>query len=594
MKDQQSKDELLASVTRMIENIQRTLPNSTQLSKLQDLYADIEQDYYTIVVVGEFKHGKSTFVNALLGQDIMPVDVTPTTATINAVFYDGNPQVEIVKTNGSIENRPLTADVLNQYTAAAEFDPDQIKYLKLFLPIPLLEKRVVLVDTPGVNDLNQHRSDITFQFIPRADVILFMLDMTAPMKRSEQEFLKKYLMGQGTEKIIYVANFLDRVNEEEIDEILELIQKRLEQITRQATPMVYPVSALEAFEGKIQQQEEKLAFSGLPEIEDRIQGLIHNGARGKEKLTHFYQHFQFILEQIQKEVETAEVLSKESTEALISQTAVIQNWLSQQAVWEGQIQEYIGKREDDIRFMVRKSITFFGDKLREDITQRIQLFQGPGIKSFIESQLPLIIRTQFTQWIDQYADYIHELLTKLEKEISQGLSDVFKQSVSIHAYQGERIGIPTELPIFTPSVGNTNVKAGLVVGGISTVAMLLGGSFIIPVVGMAGLPMIQQWMAEKQVETIKPEILTHALQHIDSLLDQFQLHLDRYISKAVYDIKEQALLEFIRLLQYVKSVINEEIEIKNQQAIHEASYQDQLHGLMQMLKGYEKDMKERI
>ena len=68
---------------------------------------------------------------------------------------------------------------------------------------PLLKNRVVLIDTPGVNDLNQQRSDITFEFLPRADVIIFMTSMDAAMKQTEKIFIQEFLLKNGLDKIVF-------------------------------------------------------------------------------------------------------------------------------------------------------------------------------------------------------------------------------------------------------------------------------------------------------------------------------------------------------------------------------------------------------
>ena len=81
------KQQLETEIASTLQQLNALLASSPSIQNIEQLLADIKNDYYTIVVVGEFKHGKSTLVNALLEESLMPVDVTPTTATINAVFY---------------------------------------------------------------------------------------------------------------------------------------------------------------------------------------------------------------------------------------------------------------------------------------------------------------------------------------------------------------------------------------------------------------------------------------------------------------------------------------------------------------------------
>src|SRR5690606_29884195 len=93
----EEKDKIKKMLTMTLMKLQEVLPASSQIKLLNELNEDIDNDFYTVMVVGEFKHGKSTFINALIGKDIMPRGVTPTTATINTVHYGQEQNVQIFK-----------------------------------------------------------------------------------------------------------------------------------------------------------------------------------------------------------------------------------------------------------------------------------------------------------------------------------------------------------------------------------------------------------------------------------------------------------------------------------------------------------------
>ncbi|MFV8829914.1 dynamin family protein [Alkalihalobacterium sp. APHAB7] len=574
----EEKQKILSNVQTLLEKVAEILPNSSQFRVLLELEEDIIEDYYSIVVVGEFKHGKSTFVNALLGRDIMPRDVTPTTATINAVFYSEQEEVQILKSNGELERRELTLDTLNEYTAAADFNPNDINYLKLFLPAELLQNRVVLIDTPGVNDLNDHRSQITYQFIPRADVILFMTSMTDAFKNTEKEFIQNQLQKNGLDKTLFIANFLDRIDDEEFDDVMEFMSRRLEKITGNSTSPLYALSSKEALEGKLHADEELLNYSGLLEIERDILAQIEGGSRSKEKLSRFETRLALLSEVILQEIETSEGLSKQSIEELEQQQKVVKEWFDNKAQLETELQHYLTEREEEIKFMVRKSVNYFGDRLREDVENRIHTYHGPDIKSLVETQLPFAIKSQLTQWIDQYSDHINNLFHKLQQEVSRGLAESFEQSVRIQAYQSENIQYSNPMLSFETKSGNANVKAGLAMGGASTVALLLGASFFIPIVGMAGLPFLSQKIAEKQLENLKPELISTVQLKTNELIDQFQLQLDQYIRDQMFTIKEQSVDEFHRLLSSYYRMVQDEIRKKTEETSQINEYRAKLEG----------------
>jgi GTPase Era involved in 16S rRNA processing len=586
MNYEEKKAELLQYITSLLEKVENELPTSQQIEAFNELIDDIRQDYYSIVVVGEFKHGKSTFVNALLSQNVMPVDVTPTTALIHAVFFDETPQMHVVKRNGEIEKKSLSLEILQKYTASFDGDHEDIKYLKIFLPAAFLKERVVLVDTPGLNDLNKHRSEITHRFIPRADVVVLMLDMTAPLKKSEQEFLQKVVLKQVGNRIIYVANFMDRLDEEEIDDVLDLITRRIEHITGQKNPLVFPVSAQEALEGKLLRNEELLHYSGILEIEQQIKKMIKHGSRGEEKLSHFTKRLENIIELLLEEINTIQEASQQSLDILQDEIRAIQSWFEQQEKWEMQIQQYLHEREEEIQYLVKKSVIAFEERVRSDIKNKIELFQGSDIKVFVESHLPSVLHSHFTNWIEQYSDYIYDLLRKLEMELSKGLTKAFKQTVRINVPHLQKINYKANVSSMSIHTGNASVKAGLLVGGASTIALLMGASFIVPILGAAGFPLIYRKIADQQLENIKPELIFHMDQNITNLFDDFKWHLECFISQAVKEIKDYTLKEFHRLLQYMETIIKEQITNKQEKATSTLMQQTTLEQLKNELQAY--------
>lgn len=554
----EEKENIRKQAELVLEKLNVVLPGSSQVKMLNELIEDIDEDSYTIMVVGEFKHGKSTFVNALLGLDIMPRGVTPTTATINNIYYGTEEKVEVYKRDGSIEEF-RTIDVLKQYTADEDFDSDSIRYIKLTMDSPLLKNKVVLIDTPGVNDLSEQRSEVTHQFLPRADVILFMSSLTSPIKHSEEKFIQERLMKNGMDRVIYAANFMDSIDEEELDELIEFVERRLEHITGERVNSLHPISALEALEGKLNNDSELLQYSGLPELENEILQRIKSGSRGEEKIKNFTERLDNINEMIEDEIETAIMVSSQSLEDLEEQFGIIKKWFSNLAAQETELQNYLYDREAEINFMVGKSLYHFGERLNNDLETRIHTFQGAGIKNLVDTQLPMVIKSQFTTWIDQYEDRIHQLLVKLEKEVSQGLSKSFNQTIQWQSKQREAFNHLSTIPIFEAKSGNANVKAGVILGSIGSVALLIGAPFFLPIVGMAGLPYISEKIAEKQMSTIKPELIRTVHQKVNEMTKDFEGQLSQYVKEATNDIRDRSLEEFNRLLYSYEKILNDEV-----------------------------------
>ncbi len=175
-----------------------------------------------VVVIGEFNAGKSTLVNALCGTALLPVGVIPTTATINVVSHSERPQILVVHWDGRETDLPFDAGVLQRFTAK---NGDQSDIREVHIQTPTAPNGLVLVDTPGVNDINQTRAEIVYETIPQAHALIFVMDIQQPLKRSEVEFLRERVLGSSLVKTWYVLNHTDRVaNAAEIDAAVKYVR----------------------------------------------------------------------------------------------------------------------------------------------------------------------------------------------------------------------------------------------------------------------------------------------------------------------------------------------------------------------------------
>lgn len=219
----------------------------------------LESDRFHLVVVGEFNHGKTTFVNALLGAEVLPVGVTPTTAVIHHLEYAAQPRAELVRASGV--RQTMAFEEVRKFAVGQEKGSEaaasEVDRLEVFYPAEILRERIVLVDTPGVNDLSLQRADITYTYIPRSDAVLFLLDAGQPLKESERVFLNDKLLGQSRDNIIFVVTKRDIWSEDEEVEALAYIRSELGKLVR--SPVVFPVCARKALDGHA-------LDSGMPEL----------------------------------------------------------------------------------------------------------------------------------------------------------------------------------------------------------------------------------------------------------------------------------------------------------------------------------------
>ncbi len=223
-----------------------------QRQALADSMVQLEEPFL-LVVVGEFNAGKSAFINALLGQKALEEGVTPTTARIGLLRH------------GEGVGREVTAAGLESLTAPAEILRD-----------------LVIVDTPGTNAVLRDHEALTRDFVPRADLVLFVSSSDRPFTESERAFLET-IRAWG-KKVIVLLNKADLL--ESSDDVARVVDYVREQAQRTLgfAPDIFPVSAREALRARLREDDAALEESGLPAFEARVTATLDEGERFRLKL----------------------------------------------------------------------------------------------------------------------------------------------------------------------------------------------------------------------------------------------------------------------------------------------------------------------
>ncbi len=227
--------------------IERDL-RDTRLPKLDD-------ERFTVVVLGEFNHGKSTFINALLGAPVLPTGITPTTAVLAHVIHGARAGATLVGEDGARKTIAVGAladwltveGAANQAGGQGGKTATTFHHVELTQPVALLENQLTIVDTPGVNDINEQRAEITYGYLPRADAAVFLLDATQILTASERQFLEERILRSTRDRLLFVVAKTDLLDEAELAETLAFAKKHLAAIVPE--PAIFPVSAKRALAG---------------------------------------------------------------------------------------------------------------------------------------------------------------------------------------------------------------------------------------------------------------------------------------------------------------------------------------------------------
>jgi small GTP-binding protein len=206
----------------------------------------LDEGRFSLVVLGEFNHGKSTLINALLGETLLPAGITPTTAVLTEICHGDTASAEAVMEDG--QRVPVAPTQLASWlTVEGAATRERLDHVEVRHPAALLRERVTIVDTPGVNDINEQRADITYGYVPRADAALFLLDATQILSNSERRFLEDRILRSCRERLVFVVTKADLLDAAELEEACSFARRHLSALV--PAPALFPVSARRALAG---------------------------------------------------------------------------------------------------------------------------------------------------------------------------------------------------------------------------------------------------------------------------------------------------------------------------------------------------------
>lgn len=484
-------------------------------TQLNDLVRDVENDFFMVVVLGEFKRGKSTFINSLLGANLLPTDVLPETAVISAIAYNDTPGVETVYQDGTTEKNTLDAAYLNRFSANGPSNEYQnIKYLKINYPADILKNHLILVDTPGVDDLNEQRCDVTYNFIPKANVILFLLDAKSPLKETEMEFIEEHILPMGLDNIIFLINKYDNVDDEEDEDYLAKVKNRIQSaFSKEHSNIlkklrIYPISAKWALKGIINHDKRFLDASGVIPVYNTIRQMAFDGDVELIKLKQWENRYNQLLQRQIHKLEGQKALQSANINTLQEAAKNLKNILNEHQLDSNIIEEFVNHEKKDIDSMIDKSIMYFYDRLNEDITDNVRFYKGLDFKDYVEQRISKQLKREMENWVAVYSPHINQLLNKLENEISKGISYKFNQRIILKVTgENQEISSSFSFHITAQDVSNATVQAGALTAGGAGLMMLIGGPAIMPFISMAAFPFLQRKFLENKLNIAKEEII---------------------------------------------------------------------------------------
>jgi GTPase SAR1 family protein len=260
-------------------------PNSRLVNDLKTLANKAGRSNYQIAVFGPFNHGKSTLLNAILGNKTLPIDLIPTTGAAIKVVYGEELATKITLINGQIISAKNT-DILTEF-AILDDDRrmrDDVLEVEVSFPHPFLETGVELIDLPGTNDRDEQDKLVRDRLLA-ADLVVNVLDVRKLMTLGEREHLRDWLENRGINTVVFVANFTNLLEPEEQREVQHRLRFVAESFRSQLPSGIsnlYRVDALPALRARLKGDDNTLHTSGLSAFISALQAIV---SHQREELT---------------------------------------------------------------------------------------------------------------------------------------------------------------------------------------------------------------------------------------------------------------------------------------------------------------------
>ncbi len=526
----------------------RTLYEEIHDERLETL----RREEMTVVVLGEFNHGKSTVINALLREEVLPVGITPTTSIITHLVYGDAPGATLHPA-GEKDPYEIGYDEMEEVIRESEEAGEELDHVEIAYPNDLLEDSLVLVDTPGVNDISRQKVEITYGYVPRADVVLYVLDATQILKKSEITFIEDRLLEANRDRIIFALGKIDALSEEEAEEVEAYAREELESML-DASVELFAFSARDALEAQSQGETPPEGFRAfrhelIQYLRDERANIILDSALGGGL------RIAGLLEQNLAIERQAYRLEKEELEEKIE---AVRSKLDESRQLIAENLELIDERIGEIAATARHNLHVFRDEFKEQLPRQIEAAEAREVKLYLSAW----IQDQFKEWLETEGAEIADSLEELAEEVIEVTNESIQEVVETFR---DEFGLAEQLDLEVDTVAYDMSVFALGTLGVSVLLLantLVGGLLT------AATPVLAVFLKGKVDDQIKERAREEGLKAIDEATEAIEEELMRVIYEygdRLEEFVENAGDRLYRQVQEALAQVQRELESKDRE-----------------------------
>lgn len=415
------KNHIISGVEKILPVIER---RAYQVSdELKETIEKLESEKFYLAVLGEFKRGKSTFLNALIGTPILPTAIIPLTSIITFISYGDRLKVEVTFNDGKKEEIDIKALPEFVTEKGNPCNKKGVKDINIYYPSEYLKRGVVLIDTPGIGSVFSHNTETTYSFIPRIDAAIFMLTADPPISQMEIEFLER--IRPYSQKIFFVLNKIDTVDEMDRKEAINFTKNVVINNLKYEGLTLFPISAKLALQGKMEKNEEKIRISNINEFENALESFVMH-EKGIMLISSVLNRYLNIIHNVLMLME----IEKKAAQMPLDE-------MSKKIV---QLNEYLEKikiEKDDLTVLIKGATEKIINELDTDLEKLCGERMAKSMKKFekkyeeIEPLPSSKIAQELTEFLyEEVQDVFNSILLEEEKKIDARLKDLMLRFIN--------------------------------------------------------------------------------------------------------------------------------------------------------------------
>ena len=471
----------LKSFIKQLSSISQQYGKSAVIENINNAIDKIDNST-SILFCGEFKRGKSSLINAIIGDEICPTDIGIATAVVTRIMYGQTKKAvryygNLLEGENALKKEEIAWDDIQKYTVGDVIEIGSTVQMDLYYPSEFLKEGLVVIDTPGIGGLDPRHANLTAMALPYADIAVFITDASEPVTESELKFYEKKVASRVKSTIVLI-NKSDILSQDVLQTHIETTRNTFLSV---GNPTIVAVSAMNWLLYNQLEDEEFKVSSNRDAVIAAINSQIKMFRKGQ-----LMQFRDILLSEINDILETVKVEKMQLEANHNTQNNAIQNYKDQQQKL-AQFRNEIANPTSSIRLQVNSLFENARNEVLNQISHEGTLLTTSTFDRLIDSENGL---NNDGKWLVapindelQVLSYNVNLTTKktfdqisktLEKKISEVLSD-------------EDINISDELRIH--SVLNSqlafNLAGKFAQGGIIATALAIGADFLIPGIGWA-------------------------------------------------------------------------------------------------------------